>query len=384
MKKKVIIDRADRLYQMAPPLQNFYPHTLALTSKKSTPLDLARPVWGSLDSTPTPETIGVKLTPKTLEKLKETIANWALSEISVKLNPEKEILVGSSVRRLLSLVALAYLDPGDIALTPNPGYPAYRQMIITYGAEPIDYRLTEKRGFKPRFKQFSDRVGKAAKIMFLNNPHNPTASELHSEELDELLWLAARDNILIVNDAAYYSYAEHDGSSILGSASGKRIGIELYDIPFLVGSTTIRLAFAIGSRDLISGLTAAEVITPDTLYESQVQSAITELEKYPSPDLNSLRARIRDAYPAACQFCESIGLEPVGRAGFPYLLARISRRTSSRAFSSSLLRRQGLVTLPAIAFGDLGEGYVRLALTSGPLPFQEAIERLSSGKLRTG
>ncbi len=384
MKKKVIIDRADRLYQMAPPLQDFYPHTLALASKKLIPLNLARPSWNPHGVNSTPETIGAKICEKTLLTLKESIANWASSEMSVKLNPEKEVFVGSSVRRLLSLVAMAYLDPGDIALTPNPGYPAYRQMIITYGAEPIDYRLTEKRGFKPRFKQFSDRVGKSAKIMFLNNPHNPTASELDLEELDELLWLAARDNILIVNDAAYYSFAEHDGASILASPSGKKVGLELYDLPFLVGSTAIRLAFAIGSRDLIAGLTAAEVIFPDSIYESQSQTAITELAKYPSQEIHALRSRIRDAYPAACRFCEALGLEPVGRQGFPYLLARIPRRTSSRAFASSLLRRQGIVTLPAIAFGDLGEGYVRLALTSGPLPFQEAIERLSSRKLRTG
>ncbi len=355
-----------------------------MASKKQSQLDLARPSWGTPGSEITPEIIGTKISSRTLFSLKESIADWALSEMSVKLNPEKEIFVGSSIRRLLSLVALGYLDPGDLALTPNPGYPAYRQMIITYGAEPIDYRLTEKRGFKPRFKQFSDRVGKAARLMFLNNPHNPTASELDIEELDELLWLAARDNILIVNDAAYYSYAAHDGASVLGSPSGKRIGLELYDIPFLVGATGIRLAFAIGSRDLIAGLSSAEVVSPDTMYESQAQMAIEELAKYPSQALHSLRSRIRDAYPAACRFCETLGLEPVGRQGFPYLLARVPRRNSSRAFSSSLLRRQGIVTLPAIAFGDLGEGYVRLALTSGPLPFQEAIERLGSRKLRTG
>jgi LL-diaminopimelate aminotransferase len=384
LRKRVIIDRADRLYQLAPPLEDFYPHTLAVASKKLPQLDLARPFWGAPGVEPTEETSGARVCAKTLLSLKESIADWALSEMSVKLNPEKEIFVSSSVRRLLSLVALGYLDPGDLALTPNPGYPAYRQMIITYGAEPIDYRLTEKRGFKPRFKQFSDRVGKAARLMFLNNPHNPTASELDIEELDELLWLAARDNILIVNDAAYYSFAAHDGASVLGSPSGKRIGLELYDIPFLFGSTGARLAFAIGSRDLIAGLSSAEVISPDTLYETHARQAVEELAKYPSQRLHSLRSRIRDAFPAACLFCEALGLEPVGRQGFPYLLARVPRRNSSRAFSSSLLRRQGIVTLPAIAFGDLGEGYVRLALTSGPLPFQEAVERLSARKLRTG
>ena len=383
MKKKVIIDRADRLYQMAPPLQDFYPHTLALASKKLAPLDLARPVWGAPDSATTPAPTGQTISEKTLQNLKEAISNWALAELSVKLNPEKEIFIASGVRRLLSLIAMAYLDPGDAALTPNPGYPAYRQIAITYGAEPIDYRLTEKRGFKPRFKQFSDRVGKATRIMFLNNPHNPTAGELDNEELDELLWLAARDNILIVNDAAYYSFASHDGASILASPSGKRIGLELYDLPFMFGSTAIRLAFAIGSRDLISGLNAAERIFPETLYESQATGAIEELRKFPSQEIHTVRSRIRDAYPAAIQFCEALGLEPVGRQGFPFLLARIPRRTSSRAYSATLLRRQGIVTLPAIAFGDLGEGYIRLALTSGPLPFQEANQRIRSRKLRS-
>ncbi len=383
MKKKVIIDRADRLYQMAPPLQDFYPHTLALASKKLPPLDLARPSWGAADALTTPPSSGQPISDNTLEALKEAISNWALSEISVKLNPEKEVFVASGVRRLLSLIGMAYLDPGDAALTPNPGYPAYRQITITYGAEPIDYRLTEKRGFKPRFKQFSDRVGKATRIMFLNNPHNPTASELDNEELDELLWLAARDNILIVNDAAYYSFGAHDGASILASPGGKRIGLELYDLPFLIGSKSIRLAFAIGSRDLISGLSAAERIFPESLYETQAQDVIKELSNYPSQEIHAIRSRIRDAYPAALQFCETLDLEPVGRQGFPYLLARIPRRTSSRAYSATLLRRQGIVTLPAIAFGDLGEGYIRLALTSGPLPFQEANERVRSKKLRS-
>ena len=392
MPKRIIIDRADRLYQMPRSTDEFYPRPSILSgrgvrgARKSGVIDLGRPVWGGADSRPNDITAD-SLAPAPEEKigcLRTAVAEWAARELGVKLNPEREVFVAPGMRELLSLTGLAFLDPGDLALYPNPGYPAYRQTIITYGAESVAYHLTEKREFLPRLKQFSERLGRAARVMFINNPHNPSGAELDMEKFDELLWLAARENLLLINDAAYFAFSGCEDVSLMSSPSGRRIGLEFYSLTFLRCNGKLPISFAIGSRDLISGLRAAGRVRGPELMNYRVDEAIEALNRYPSAELHSLRSRIRDSWTPALELCEALGLAPVSRQGFPYLLARPPRRTSSQSFAATLMRRYGLVTLPGVAFGDLAEGYVRMALTGGPLLYQEALERVQSRKLRAG
>ncbi|MBN4076534.1 aminotransferase class I/II-fold pyridoxal phosphate-dependent enzyme, partial [Gemmatimonas aurantiaca] len=205
MRKRIILDRADRMYQMPDGLDEFYPtlgqlRQLAGAEKISNILDLARPQW--LSAAESAEFAENKLssdalqpaTKQQLSDLREAISGWAGREMSLRVDPVKEIYLGGGNSENLHLSALAYLDPGDLALYPNPGYPIYRQAILSHGAEPLGYQLTEKHGFKPRLKNISEKISRAARLLFLNNPHNPSGAELDIEELDELLWLAARDN----------------------------------------------------------------------------------------------------------------------------------------------------------------------------------------------
>lgn len=390
MPKKIIVDRADRLYQMPRSTDEFYPQPTLLGGRKTVVIDLGRPNWGGSGVESGVTTGGFSadaLKPATKEKissLQAVIAEWAARELGVKLNPDREVFVAGGMRELLSLTGMAYLDPGDLALFPNPGYPAYRQTIITYGAESVAYHLTEKREFMPRLKQFSERLGRAARVMFINNPHNPSGAEFDMERLDELLWLAARENLLLVNDSAYIAFSSNEDVSLMGSPSGRRIGLEFYSLTFLRANGKLPVAFAIGARDLISGLRAAANVRESELMNFRVEEALEALRKYPSSELHSLRSRIRDAWAPALELCENLGLTPVSKQGFPYLLAQTPRRTSSQSFSATLMRRYGLVTLPGVAFGDLAEGYIRMALTGGPLLYQEALERVKSRKLRAG
>lgn len=369
-------------------LDEFYPKPGQLTGaeKVGKILDLGRPEWLSVAES---EAFNAEhLSAETLEPandqqltaLREVISDWAARELSVRVDPVKEVFIGGGTSDNLHLAALAYLDPGDLAIYPNPGYPTYRQAILSHGAEPLGYQLTEKHGFKPRLKHFSERVGRAARLLFLNNPHNPSGAELDIEELDELLWLAARDNLLVLSDAAYYAYRTGEGVSILHSASGRRVGLEFYSFSYLLGVPKAPFGFAIGAKDLIAGLEAAAKVRPPMMMSRWVTRATGALAQYPGATTMNSRARIRESWRPAHELCEALKAEPVSREGFPYLLARIKRRTASQTFANSALRRWGIVTLPAVAFGDLGEGYLRLSLTRGPLPFQEALQRHKSSK----
>ena len=396
MRKKIVIDRADRLFQMPQSPGDYYPKEIkTLIPKNRSIIDLGRPVWGQTRDTEGKERESLaqsisngsqkEASAKSLQALQQSIADWAGAELDARVDPDKEVFVGSGVRNLLTLAALAFLDPGDIALYPNPGYPIYRQVCTIFGAEPIGYALTAKRSFKPRMKQFTERVGKAAKAFFLNNPHNPSGAGLDSDEMDEILWMAARDNTLILNDAAYYSYSNSDNTTLFCSPGGRKVGLEFYSVSLLTAEPANPLGFALGSKDLISGLKAASEVFRTRPQENWTKHATALLSEYPGKSVNATSSRIRETWPEALRFCEELGLEPVNSSQeFPYLFARIPSRASSRSYAATLLRKYGLISLPGIAFGDMGEGYIRLTATVGPLHYQEAVARLKEKGLRTG
>ena len=222
IKKKVVIEKAGRLYQMPPDILSM----IRISDKpglirKADMIDLTSFDW------PISFSSDLNLSAKDLEPasdekmvdLKTALAEWMAANNHVKLNPEKEIFIGQGISSLIFGIGLAYLEAGDIAFVPEVGLPLYRRIVTACGAEPVSYPVTQKTGWSPDFDRIAINLRRAGQILFLNSPHNPTGSELDEKEIAHLITLAARENILVVNDSAYQSIPIRKPVSLLSIAT---------------------------------------------------------------------------------------------------------------------------------------------------------------------
>jgi len=384
MVKKVLIDKADRIYQMPPGLLAFAEAERKRTLfRREGIIDLASFEWPlQFDSSFRPES--QELLPDddvTLNELKEELAGWLHRRFQVRLVPDREIFVGGSITNLLYQLAMAFIDVGDVAFVPSLGIPAYRSAVTAFDGEPIGYSISAKVDWAPQFDRLNSGLGRVARLLFLNSPHNPTGYELSEKDLAELVWLAGKENILLVNDAAYAGLPHRAPGSLLSIKGSKRVAVELYSFSYLLGLPPLPLGFAVGNREVISGLKRVARLQPIYLPRYAVNLILEGLRHFPSPGLTSVRERIKSASTAADRLAAALRLEPAGQPGVPYLWARIERRSSSVTLARMLIKRLRLVVAPGEGFGENGEGYLRFCLLAGAERFEEANSRVEKRRL---
>lgn len=377
MIKKVILDKADRLYHLPFDLDEYFPRqTLQSAARRFPQIDLGRFHWPvekwQGDGPGSSEIAGAK----ELLTLREALASWLQEEFSLRINPRKQIFIGHGIRRILLDFSLAFIEYGDLVLCPEPGLPAYRRDIIIAGGMPLSYQISEKTNYKPSLKKFSANVGKTAKVLVLNSPHNPLGSVLDESDIGELIRYASRDNILLVNDAAYCSLAEEKFLPLLSLPGGDRVSLEIFSVPLTFGLPHIPFGFAVGPAETIGALESAGRLTGQFVPVGWVWAALKAIEQYPSAELKNVRKRIEQSRQAAKQMVEKFDWKPLGHDSAPFLWTKIPGRKASAAFATALLRRRGILTLPGTAFGDAADGYLRLSLTASAEEYRSAEEQL--------
>ncbi len=377
--KKVIIDRANRLYQMPPDL-----FESTLTEKKVTLLkrkeliNLASFDWPCEWENDTSIALEESRPASDLQltTLKEEIAAWMMKVHRVKINPNKDIFIGSSISSLVHDLALGFIDNGDVAFVPSLGVPLYRQAIVASGGESIRYDLLTHNQWQPSFDRISGRLGHAADLVFINSPHNPTGAILGENELSDLVSIASKENIMIVNDAAYQGIDDRTPPSLLSVKGGKKVGIELYSFSYLLGLPSLPYGFAVGQPEIIRGLRKAASMRSLYIPSFFVEQAIANLRSFPGQKLLSLRSNLRSTLAEADKMLTAISNENNGLASVPYVWSRIERRRNSVPFARSLYRKYRILAIPGTAFGPDGQGFMRFSLTSNEELFRKAKERI--------
>ncbi|MBK7142656.1 MAG: aminotransferase class I/II-fold pyridoxal phosphate-dependent enzyme [bacterium] len=378
MIKKIVVDKADRLYQMPLDLASFIPSRQGKLLRRPDTVDLGSFRWPlsfNDDYAIEPKALN-PATPERINNLKEELAAWFLAKHQVKLVPEKEIYIGGSISSLVFGLALANLDNGDLAFVPDLGVPLYRKVIVACGGEAVGYSISPKNNWHPDFERINTRMGRVARLLFLNSPHNPTGAELSEKELANLVWLASKENTLVANDAAYQSVPSRLPLSLLAVEGAKRVGIELYSFSYTFGLAPLPFGFAVGNRDAISGLEAASSLMKPSIPEYFVELALRNIRQYPSESLKFVRNRVQQTSAEAASLIGLLSLDVSGFATVPYLWARIERRRSAATLARLLYRRTRIVTIPGTIFGENGQGFLRLSLTAGTEAYEEAASRV--------
>ncbi|MCA1294621.1 pyridoxal phosphate-dependent aminotransferase [Paenibacillus sp. alder61] len=312
--------------------------------------------------------------------LKEAAAQRYLEDYGVSLDPETEVAILFGGKTGLVQISQILLNPGDLCLVPDPGYPDYWSGTALAGAEMSFMPLREENDFLPDYDAISDRDKKRAKLMFLNYPNNPTAATAPLSFYEDTVKFAATHGIVVASDFAYGAIG-FDGRrpvSFLQAEGAKEVGVEYYTMSKTYNMAGWRVGFALGNKEIISLINLLQ----DHIYVS-LFGAVQEAAKVALSDSQQCVADLVSVYEsrrnALFKALGEIGWEARKPSGSFFTWLPVPKGTDSSAFAQLLLERAKVAVAPGIGFGRHGEGYVRLGLLTDEDRLTEAVHRI--GKL---
>jgi LL-diaminopimelate aminotransferase len=310
------------------------------------------------------------------KQFRAAVAQWYRSRFSVDLNPDNEVcaLIGS--KEGIGHFHLAFVNPGDTVLIPEPGYPVYNTGTIFSDGVPYFMPLTEENGFLPDLGSIPREVCMKAKIMFINYPGNPTAATATREFFAQVVEFAKEYNIIVAHDAAYSEiYYEEKPLSFLELPGAKQVGVEFHSLSKTYNMTGWRLGWVCGNADVVKGLATVKENYDSGVFQAIQEAGIAALTG-PQDCVDAMRAMYRERRDALVDGLVKLGWKVNKPKATFYVWAHTPAGYSSSQTVGKLLDEAGIVCTPGNGMGPSGEGYVRFALTV-PVPrIKEALERI--------
>ncbi|MCB2185728.1 MAG: LL-diaminopimelate aminotransferase [Deltaproteobacteria bacterium] len=311
-------------------------------------------------------------------RFRETAASWFAQRFGVTVDPVKEVITLIGSKEGLAHFPLAFVNPGDKVLVPNPAYPVYASSTWLADGVPVDMPLLQENNFLPDLNAISPELADEAKVLVINYPNNPTAAVATPEFYAAVVAFAKKHHLIVVSDAAYSEMA-FDGyrpQSFLETPGALEVGIEFHSLSKTYNMTGWRLGFAVGNQELVGGLGQVKSQIDSGAFDAVQWAGITALtaDQACVEEMRAMYTERRDVLVAGLK---SLGLavEPP-RATF-YVWCATPEGMKSAALTKKLLDEAGVVTTPGNGFGSAGEGYVRFALTVDKTRLAEAVERMA-------
>ena len=312
-----------------------------------------------------------------LPAYREAAARYLERRFRVKIDPFKELhpLLGS--KEGIAHLAMAALNPGDVAIVPEPGYAVYHGGTVLAGGEPYRYALTPRTDFLLELAEVPAEILQRTRLVYLNYPNNPTAAVADRAYLERLVALCRRHDILIAYDNPYceVTYDGFVAPSILEIDGAKDVAIEFHSLSKSFCMTGWRLGFAVGREDTVAALGRVKNYV-DTGAFLAVQAAGAAVLDRAEALAQGYVARFRERRDAALAALRGQGFEIATPRATMYLWIPLPEGVSSGGFQRRALEETGVVTLAGSNFGPGGEGFFRVALTVATPRLVEAAERL--------
>jgi LL-diaminopimelate aminotransferase len=317
-----------------------------------------------------------------LPEMRRAFAQWYDTRFNVKLDPDTEILPLIGAKEGIAHAAFSFLDPGDIALIPDPAYPVYGVGTMFAGAEAHIMPLYEKNGWLPDYDAIPADVARAAKVMWLNYPNNPTSATAGEKDYLSAIAFCKENDIALLHDAAY-SEVGYDGylpMSYLQVAGSKDIGVEFHSLSKSYNMTGWRIGMAVGNADMIKALFQIKANidsgVPQAVQEMAME-ALTGPQDCVADNLKAYTWR-RDRVIKAVQ---AMGMSvDVPRASL-YIWAKVPEGYTSAEMAQLLLEELDVVVTPGSSYGKYGEGYIRLSLTTPDEQVEKGCQRMETWKI---
>ncbi|MDQ3758693.1 MAG: LL-diaminopimelate aminotransferase [Actinomycetota bacterium] len=310
-------------------------------------------------------------------EFREALARFYESRFGVRIDPETEVIPAIGAKECIYNLCFAFLDPGDIALASDPGYPVYTGGPVLAGAEVVVLPLEPERGFVPDLDAIDPMAISKARLMFLNFPNNPTGAVAPDGFFERVVALAEEHEFLVVHDNAY-SETTYDGyiaPSFLATPGAKDVGVEVFSLSKGFNMTGWRCAAILGNADAIQTYWRLKTNVDSGLFEAVQLAGAAALDapRGSVDKMNAVYERRRDLVVSALR---DIGVEVDAPKGTIYVWAPVPEGHTSTSFAELALEEAAVVISPGSMYGPSGEGFFRISLTTPDERITEAVERM--------
>ena len=311
------------------------------------------------------------------QEFRDAFSGFYERRFGVSLDPESEVIPAIGAKECIYNLCFAFLDPGDLALASDPGYPVYTGGPLLAGAEAALMPLVPELGFVPDLEQLAGGTLDRARLLFINYPNNPTGAVVPDGFFERVVELAREHEILVVHDNAYSetTYDGYEAPSFLATPGAKEVGVEVFSLSKGYNMTGWRCAAILGNADAIAAYWRLKTNVDSGLFEAVQLAGAAALEgpQAPVAEMNAVYARRRDLVVGALR---EIGVAVEAPRGTIYVWAPVPEGHTSTSFCELVLEQAAVVISPGSMYGPSGEGFFRISLTTPDDRLAEAVERM--------
>ena len=309
-------------------------------------------------------------------ELREAISKFYVEKFHVNLNAESEVLPLIGSKEGIFHVSMAFLNPGDTVMLPNPGYPAYTAVSKLFDANLDYYELKDTEEWRINFDQLSKKDLSKVKIFWTNYLHMPTGTNADLEEFQKLITLARKYKFLIVNDNPYSLILNQELKSILQVEGAKQVALELNSISKAHNMAGWRVGWVAGAEDYLNTILQVKSNVDSGIFKGIQKAAVTALNLKDSW-YKSLNDRYMRRRACAVEIAEILNCTFQENQTGMFLWAKIPDDVqSAQVFSEQLLEACQVFITPGFIFGSQGERYIRISLCNSIEKFQEALQNI--------
>ncbi len=313
-------------------------------------------------------------------ELREAVTAFYARRFGVTLDPGTEVMPALGAKECIFNLNLAFLDPGDVALAADPGYPVYTGGPLLAGGEPVLMPLRPERGFAPDLEAIPADARERARLLYLNYPNNPTGAVAPEGLFEQAVAFAREHDLLVVHDASYTetTFDGYVAPSFLATPGAKEVGVEVFSLSKGYNMTGWRAAAIVGNAAALEAYWRLKTNIDSGMFEAvqlATAAALSPEGDEAAREMSALYERRRDL---VCDALREIGVAVTPPMGTIYVWAPVPAGHSSASYCEKVLEESAVVVSPGGAYGPNGEGFFRISLTIDDDRLCEAVERLRS------
>lgn len=311
-----------------------------------------------------------------LPELRNAIAKFYNKFFGVELNPSNEVLPLMGSKEGIMHISLAFLNPGDEVLIPNPGYPTYLSVTKLVEANPVFYNLSEENSWFPNLSELENKDLSKVKLMWINYPHMPTGASANFDQFEKLLEFAKTNNILLINDNPYSFILNDEYLSLLKVRGYKDFVLELNSLSKSFNMSGWRVGMLVGSSDNITKVLKVKSNMDSGMFYGIQKGAIAalNLDKSWFEDLNKVYLKRRKLI---WNIADKLNCSYDKNSKGLFVWAKLPNHIkSSEQYIDTLLKEKKIFIAPGTIFGSNGEGYIRFSLCIDEVKIDEALKRI--------